>query len=80
MQDADTFVPAFDGDADEIFKRALKPGGHHHAVRVPHGLEALPITGIAPHGPTFDQVANAQLLGQCVVHVWFLRVMSLGSV
>ena len=37
------------GDADELGRRALKPGRRGQRVVVPHRREALPVAGIAPH-------------------------------
>jgi hypothetical protein len=68
VQDADALGPAFLRDADELGERPLEPGGHHHAVGVPDGGEAVPVAGVAPHRPAFDQAADQQFVVQFSGH------------
>jgi hypothetical protein len=63
VQDAHALVPALLRDADEVAERPLEPGGHHHAFGVPDGGEALPVAGVAPHGPALHQLAHQELVG-----------------
>src|SRR5262245_17778008 len=58
VQNAHTFVPTFLRDADELLKRALKPGCHHDAVGMPDRPETLPVTGVAPNHPIFQELPD----------------------
>ena len=53
-----TPLEALAADPDELAGGSLEPGGHHEAVVVPHGGEALPVARVTPYGPVLDQVAD----------------------
>ncbi len=53
---------------DEIPRRPLKPGGGHPALFVPDGGKALPVTGIAPHRPVLEEVADGETIEELLVH------------
>src|SRR5262245_3522851 len=54
MQDQDAALEAVAAGGYEIGRRSVKPGRAHHGVGVPHGREALPVAGVAPHDPLLD--------------------------
>ena len=58
VQDVDALVEAFSTDLDELFRRALEPGGVHPAFGMPHRFEALPIAGIPPQYPVVYRFAD----------------------
>src|SRR5437660_1421417 len=60
MQDADAFVPALAAHFDELLGRTLEPRRHHPAVVMPYRAKALPIAGVAPENPVFDDFTDPQ--------------------
>src|SRR5215472_8240464 len=62
MQDADAAFVTLLAHLDEFVRSALEPGRHHTSVVMPHGAEAVPHKGIAPHCPVLNQVADGTLV------------------
>ncbi len=73
MQDADAALPAFLVHANELLECSLKPRRHHDAIFMPYGAEALPIPGVAPHGPVFHDFLDRQGVEGFFVHGVSLR-------
>ena len=76
MQDADALGPALLAHVDEFIRSALGPGRHHAPVVEPDRAETVPMSGIAPDHPVFDQLADGQLVEQQLVHVSPLKFLS----
>src|SRR6202050_4264579 len=73
VQDADSLVPALDGDPNELLCTALEPSGHHVSIIVPDGAKARPVASIAPQHPVFDQLANFAPINHRRIHGEALR-------
>ena len=68
MQDAHALGKALLADPHEIPRRPLKPGGGHPTFFMPDGRKPLPVTGIAPHRPVLNEVADGEAVEQLLVH------------
>src|SRR5258706_6923958 len=63
MQDTHAALPALFADTDKFIGTPLKPGCHHAPVGMPHLAKSLPIAGVAPDDPIFEQIANLPAVG-----------------
>ncbi len=57
MEDANALLEPLLAHGDELVGGTLEPGGHHAPVVMPDAAEAIPIAGIAPYNPVFQQIA-----------------------
>ena len=66
VQDVHAALEAFAAHADKFVGCALKPGGHHVAVVMPHGAKSVPIAGVAPQHPIVHHSSNRKHFHQIV--------------
>jgi hypothetical protein len=60
VENADSAIRSLTADANEFGGWALKPGGHHVAVIVPHAAKSVPVAGVAPEDPILDYFADGE--------------------
>src|SRR5579863_5069747 len=68
VQDVHAAGGAFLADPDEVFLRALEPGGHHVTVVVPAGPEGLPVARVPGVGPGLYDISDGQAVSEGSVH------------
>src|SRR5438045_4592531 len=68
VQNRDAFGPAVLAHLDEFVGGALGPGRHHPAIVEPDGAEPLPVAGVAPNHPVFDQIPDDKAVSQLHIH------------
>ena len=68
MQHFDAALPGCLAGLDKLVSGAEEPGCLHGAALMPDRAQALPVSGIAPHGPVFEQPADAKLVVIQILH------------
>src|SRR5262249_42611038 len=68
MQDVDALLEALAAHPNELVGAALEPRRHHAPVGMPDRAEPLPVAGVAPHRPAFDDVADRLTFQRVAAH------------